>query len=72
MLMEYIEEALKKAHYELMDDEEPYYGEVKELKGVWATGRTLEDCRNSLREMIEEWIVVSITKGLPIKVLGWR
>jgi len=33
MLMEYIEEALKKAHYELIDDEEPYYGEVKELKG---------------------------------------
>ena len=70
MLMEYIEEALKKAHYELIDDEEPYYGEVKELKGVWATGRTLEDCRNSLREVIEGWIVVSITKGLPIPKLG--
>lgn len=72
MLMEYIEEVLKKAHYELIDDEEPYYGEVKELKGVWATGRTLEDCRNSLREVIEGWIVVSIKKGLPIKVLHWR
>ena len=70
MLMEYIEEALKKAHYELIDDEEPYYGEVKELKGVWATGRTLEDCRNSLREVIEGWIVVSIKKGLPIPKLG--
>jgi len=70
MLMEYIEEALKKAHYELIDDEEPYYGEVKELKGVWATGRTLEDCRNSLREVIEGWIVLSIKKDLPIPKFG--
>ena len=70
MLMEYIEEALKKAHYELIDDEEPYYGEVKELKGVWATGRTLEECRNSLKEVIEGWIVVSVKKGLPIPKLG--
>lgn len=70
MLMEYIEEALKRAHYEIIDDEEPYYGEVKELKGVWATGRTLEDCRNSLREVIEGWIVVSIKRDLPIPKLG--
>jgi len=37
MLTEYIEEALKRAKYEIIDDEEPYYGEVPELKGVWAS-----------------------------------
>ena len=42
MLTEYIEEALKKAKYEIINDEEPYYGEVPELRGVWATGKTLE------------------------------
>jgi len=26
MLTEYIEEALKRAKYEIIDDEEPYYG----------------------------------------------
>mgnify|MGYP000880249333 FL=1 len=41
MLTEYIEEALRRARYELIDDEEPYYGEVAELKGVWASGKTL-------------------------------
>ena len=70
MLMEYIEEALKRAHSEIIDDEEPYYGEVKELKGVWSAGKTLEDCRNSLREVIEGWIIVSIKRGLPIPKLG--
>ena len=69
MLMEYIEEALKKAHYEIIDDEEPFYGEVKELKGVWATGKTLEECRNNLKEVIEGWIIVSIKKDLQIPII---
>jgi hypothetical protein len=34
MLLEYIQEALKRARYEIIDDEEPYYGEVPELQGV--------------------------------------
>lgn len=70
MLTEYVEEALKRARYELIDDEEPYYGEVAELKGVWATGKTLEECRNNLKEVIEGWIILSIKKELPIPKLG--
>ena len=70
MLTEYVEEALKRAKYEIIDDEEPYYGEIRELKGVWATGATLEECRNSLKEVIEGWILVSLKKGLPIPNLG--
>jgi predicted RNase H-like HicB family nuclease len=70
VLIEYIEEALRRARYEIIDDEEPYYGAVAELKGVWATGKTLEECRNSLKEVIEGWIILSIKKGLPIPRLG--
>jgi predicted RNase H-like HicB family nuclease len=70
VLIEYIEEALKRARYEIIEDEEPYYGQVAELKGVWATGKSLEECRNSLREVIEGWIILSIKKGLPIPRLG--
>jgi len=70
MLIEYIEEALKRAKYEIIKDDEPYYGEVEELPGVWATGTTLEECRNTLKEVIEGWILVSIRKGLKIPKLG--
>ena len=70
MLIEYIEEALKRARYEIINDEEPYYGEVPELRGVWATGKTLEECRENLKEVIEGWLIVSIKKGLPIPELG--
>ena len=48
MLIQYIQAALERAKYEIIDDEEPYYGEVPELEGVWATGKTLEECRRNL------------------------
>jgi len=70
MLIEYIEESLKRAHYEIIKDEEPFYGEVKELKGVWATGNSLEECRKNLRDVIEGWILISIKKNLKIPKLG--
>ncbi len=70
MLIEYIEEALNRAHYEIIEDEEPFYGEVKELPGVWASGATLEECRKNLKDTIEGWILLSIKKELPIPKLG--
>lgn len=70
MVIEYIEEALKRAHYEIIDDEQPYYGEVRELKGVWATGKTLEECRKNLKDVIEGWILVSVKQGIQIPKLG--
>ncbi|MBU0499955.1 MAG: type II toxin-antitoxin system HicB family antitoxin [Gammaproteobacteria bacterium] len=70
MLTEYIEEALRRARYEIIDDDEPYYGEITELKGVWAAGKTLEECRESLKDTVEGWILVSIKKGIPIPKLG--
>lgn len=65
MLIEYIQAALERAKYEIIDDVEPYYGEVPELKGVWSTGKTLEECRKKLAEVIEGWIILRLKKGLP-------
>ena len=70
MITEYIEAALSKAKYEMIEDEEPYYGEVPELEGVWATGKTLEECRKNLVEVIDGWILVRLRKGLPIPPIG--
>jgi len=70
MLLEYIEEALRRAHYELIEDDDPYYGEIKDLPGVWAEGKTLEECRESLRSVVEGCILLSVKKDLPIPALG--
>lgn len=66
MIHEYLDMALKRAHYEIIDDEEPFYGEVPELQGVWASGRTLEECRSKLSEVIDGWVLVRLSRGLPI------
>ncbi|PIV63884.1 MAG: hypothetical protein COS11_05045, partial [bacterium (Candidatus Ratteibacteria) CG01_land_8_20_14_3_00_40_19] len=63
-------EAMKKAKYEIIKDEEPYYGKIPELSGVWATGKTLEECRKNLKETVEDWIILSVKKDLPIPNLG--
>ncbi|AKB36464.1 hypothetical protein MSSAC_1874 [Methanosarcina siciliae C2J] len=70
MLIQYIHAALERAQYEIIDDEEPYYGEVPELEGVWATGKTLEECRRNLEEVIDEWIVIRLRNGLPLPRIG--
>ena len=70
MLIEYIQAALEKARYEIIEDDEPYYGEVPELEGVWATGSTLEACRKNLEEVIDEWIVFRLRRGLVLPPIG--
>ena len=70
MIQEYIQAALGQAHYELIADDEPFYGEVPELQGVWATGKTLEACRQHLMEVIEGWILVRLARGMSIPSLG--
>ena len=70
MVLQYIQTALERAHYEIIEDEEPFYGEVPLLAGVWATGKSLEECRRNLAEAIEDWVLFSIAKGLSIPALG--
>ena len=70
MLIQYIQAALEKAGYEIIDDEETYYGEVPELEGVWATGTTLEECRRNLEEVIDEWVIFRLRNGLPLPRIG--
>jgi predicted RNase H-like HicB family nuclease len=66
MITEYINAALKRAKYEIIEDEESYYGEVTELQGVWATGKTLEQCHQNLAEVIDGWLLFRLKRGLPI------
>jgi predicted RNase H-like HicB family nuclease len=66
LIIEYINEALRLAKYEIIDDEEPYYGEIPVIQGVWASGRTLEECRERLKDTLDEWIILSFNRGLPI------
>lgn len=69
MLVEYLNAAMERAVYEKIEDEEPYYGEVPEIQGLWATGATLEECRRKLLRGLEDWIFFSIYRGLAVPSL---
>ena len=69
MIRNYLDEALKRAKYTELEDG-AYAAEVRGLKGIVATGRTLESCRAQLQEVVEEWILVRVARGLGIPALG--
>lgn len=70
MLIKYIQAALEKARYEIINDEEPYYGEIPACQGVWAAGKTLEECRRNLAEVLQGWIIFRLKRRLSIPPIG--
>jgi predicted RNase H-like HicB family nuclease len=71
MFPEYIQAALERAQYKVIDNgDEPYFADVPELDGVWATGRTVEEARRNFIEALEEWIAARLQWGLPILPIG--
>ena len=65
MLSKYILSAMKKARYEILEDDNTYYGDIPGFKGVYANADTLEDCREELEEVLEEWLFLRISRNLP-------
>lgn len=70
MLTEYIRSAMELAHYEILDDDKSYYGEIKECEGVYANAATLEECRKELEETLEDWVLLRVSKKLSIPQIG--
>ena len=68
MIRRYVDEALRRARYDTLDDG-GFCGEVPPLRGVRATGRTLEACREELGEVVEECVLVRVAQGLGVPPL---
>jgi predicted RNase H-like HicB family nuclease len=69
MLLEYIQAALRRAKYEILTDDGSYYGEIPECAGVYANAETLEECREELREVLEEWVLFRVYKNLQLPTI---
>ena len=59
MLTDYIEAAMSRAKYKILDDG-TYFGEIPGFQGVWADEDTLEDCRRVLQEVLEGWLLLKL------------
>ena len=69
MLLKYIQAALKTAHYEILADDGSFYGEIPDFQGVYANAATLEECREELAQTLEDWILLSVAKNLPLPIV---
>ena len=70
MFTAYIHAAMKKAHYEILPNNEGYFGKIKDLQGVWANADSLEACREELKEVLEEWILLGIKMDHTIPIIN--
>ena len=66
MLSKYILSAMKKARYEILKDDGSFYGEIPGFRGVYTNSNTLEECREELEEVLEEWLFFRISRNLSI------
>ena len=62
MLIDYIEKKLKSAHYKILEDK-TFFAEIPGLRGIWANAKNLEECREELREVLEDWLLIKIQDG---------
>ena len=69
MLTDYLNAALRRARYEILPDDQSFYGEIPEFTGVYANAATLEDCRAELAEVLEEWVLFRVSRSLPLPVV---
>jgi predicted RNase H-like HicB family nuclease len=62
MFTRYIHEAMKLAKYKILEDG-TYYGDIPGFRGVLANADNLEECRDELQEILEEWLILGLRLG---------
>ena len=69
MIREYISAAMAKAEYEILCDDGSFYGEIPGFRGVYSNAETLEECRTELEEVLEVWLLFSISRNFDVPVV---
>jgi predicted RNase H-like HicB family nuclease len=69
MLTNYIQAAMRHARYKMLPQDGSFFGEIPDIDGVWANASTLEECRDELEDVLQEWLALSLAKNLPIPMV---
>jgi predicted RNase H-like HicB family nuclease len=69
VISRYVDRALRAAHYSPLEDG-GFCATVPALRGVIATGSTVEKCRDELSEVVEEWALLRVARGLAVPAIG--
>ncbi len=68
MISDYIAQAMRHAHYELMETGR-IYGSIPDCKGCWAEAASVEECREELQSTLEDWLLLGLQMGHPLPVI---
>lgn len=60
---------MRHARYESLADDGSFYGEIPQCPGVYANAASLEECRNNLIEVLEDWILFRTYQHLDLPVI---
>jgi len=69
MFAEYLQAAMKRAEFEVLEDDGTFFGSIPEFRGAWANAATREECRRELKEVIEDWILIAISEHETLPIL---
>ena len=69
MLTDYIQAAMTRAKYEILEDDGTFICKIPGLKGVWANADTQDACRNELQEVLEGWVILGLRLGHTLPVI---
>ena len=69
MITKYLHEAMHRAKYKILEDG-TFYGWIEELPGVWTTTGSLEECKEELESVVEDWLLLGLRLGHNIPSLG--
>jgi len=60
--LEYLNEAMKRAQCECMEDGQ-YFASIPKFEGLWATGATPDEAKKDLYYALDNWIDVQVKIG---------
>ena len=65
MILEYCEKTIARAEYKKLEDG-TWFAEIPGFRGVWANGKTVEECRRELISVLEEWLILKLRDNDPV------
>jgi len=68
-LTDYIDSAMSYAQYDKLEDG-AFAGRIPKCKGVIAFTKSLRECENLLRSVLEDWIIVGLKLGHHLPVIN--
>jgi len=66
-VQDFVEKHLSRAHYEFDDSVKSFAAWIEGFPGVYAQGKTIEEARGELGEILEEYLLVSIQEKRKVK-----